>query len=70
MTSSPHNENIVERLDRMDRAITAQALAAILGLSAITIYKLAHRGELPSLRIATAVRFDPRQVARWLRGER
>ncbi|MBZ5512594.1 MAG: helix-turn-helix domain-containing protein [Acidobacteriia bacterium] len=70
MAGTPEHENLLERLDRMDHAITAQALASLLGLSPITIYKLAARGDLPSLRIATCVRFDPRQVARYLRGER
>jgi excisionase family DNA binding protein len=38
----------------------------MLGLSKITIYKLAAKGSIPSFRIGTAVRFDCRAVARWL----
>jgi hypothetical protein len=29
---------------------------------------MAKAGRLPSLRIGTAVRFDPRAIAEWLRG--
>lgn len=60
---------LVQRLNQIERPITAKALAAILGVSHITIYKLAAKGTIPSFRIATAVRFDTRAVARWLANE-
>ena len=59
---------LVQRLNQIERPITAKALADLLGVSHITVYKLAAKGVIPSFRIATAVRFDTRQVARWLAG--
>lgn len=59
---------VVERLRRIQRPIQAPQLAEILGVSTITIYKQAAKGTIPSFRIATAVRFDTRAVARWLEG--
>jgi excisionase family DNA binding protein len=59
---------LVQRLNQIERPITAKALADLLGVSHITVYKLAAKGVIPSFRIATAVRFDTRQVARWLVG--
>lgn len=57
-----------QRIEGMQRALTAAELAAILAISPITVYKMAKAGRLPSLRIGTAVRFDPRAIAEWLRG--
>ncbi len=61
-------ETIVERLNAISRPVTAKVLADLLGVSNITIYKLAQKGAIPSFRIATAVRFDTRLIARWLAG--
>jgi hypothetical protein len=38
-----------------------------LAVSHIALFKLARSGRIPSFRIATCVRFDPRAVANWLR---
>ena len=61
---------LIQRLNRIERPVNAAALAELLGVSPITIYKLAAKGTIPSFRISTAVRFDTRQVARWLAGDR
>jgi excisionase family DNA binding protein len=67
--SSPeHACFLPQRIEGMKRALTAAELAAILAISPITVYKMAKAGRLPSLRIGTAVRFDPRAIAEWLRG--
>jgi len=47
--------------------MTAQQLSEIVSVSAISLYKLAKSGRLPSFRIGTSVRFCPATVARWLR---
>ena len=60
------NKTISETLAEMKGAITAEPLARLLGMSRITIYKLAKAGRIPSFRIGSAVRFDPSAVARWL----
>jgi len=59
--------SLPEQLEKMAHALTAKNLAQLLQVSQVTIYKLAQAHKLPSFRIGTAVRFDPRAVAQWLR---
>lgn len=59
--------SLADRIERIERAMTADELAEILTVSRITIFKLAKAGRIPSFRIGTCVRFDPRSVAQWLR---
>jgi excisionase family DNA binding protein len=66
----PDGLTIREKLLRIDKPITAPILASILGVSAVTIFKKAKSGVLPCIRIGSAVRFDTRQIARWLDGKR
>lgn len=47
---------------RRPRWITAQQLAAIWGVSTMTIYRMAKKGEIPSIRVGRAYRFDPEAV--------
>lgn len=58
---------LADRIERFGHALTATQLAAVLAVSKIVIYKLAKAGRLPSFRIGTCVRFDPKAVAAWLR---
>ena len=58
---------LAERIEAIDGAMTAEKLAKLLGVSKITIFKQAKAGRIPSFRIGTCVRFDPRAVANWLR---
>jgi excisionase family DNA binding protein len=48
-------------------ALTAEELAKFLSVSKVTIFKQAAAGRIPSFRVGTCVRFDPRAVAQWLR---
>ena len=59
--------SLADRIERIDRALTADELASMLTVSRITIFKQAKAGRIPSFRIGTCVRFDPQSVARWLR---
>lgn len=43
--------------------VTARQIARVLGISTGTVYRLARRGELPSIRVGGSVRFNPDQVA-------
>jgi excisionase family DNA binding protein len=45
-----------------ERLITVRTVAAWLGLSAASVYKLCQRGELRGLRIGGALRFSPQLV--------
>jgi excisionase family DNA binding protein len=58
---------LAERIERMEGAMTAEQLAKLLNVSDITIYKQAKAGRIPSFKIGTCVRFDPKAVAKWLR---
>ena len=59
--------SLADRIERIGRALTANELAEMLTVSKITIFKLAKAGRIPSFRVGTCVRFDPRSVAQWLR---
>ena len=65
--SSTEPMSLADRIERIDRALTANELADMLAVSRITIFKQAKAGRIPSFRIGTCVRFDPRSVAQWLR---
>jgi excisionase family DNA binding protein len=58
---------LADRIERTARALTADELSKILTVSRITIFKQAKAGRIPSFRIGTSVRFDPRAIANWLR---
>jgi excisionase family DNA binding protein len=58
---------LADQIASFKGALTARQLSKILSISVITIYKLATRGALPSVRIGGCVRFCPTTVARWLR---
>jgi excisionase family DNA binding protein len=58
---------LADRIELFGRAMTATQLAALLSVSRIIIYKLAKKNRIPSFRVGTCVRFDPRAVATWLR---
>ena len=60
---------MLERVDdeNWKSALRANDIARVLDLSEKQIYKMAATGEIPSLRIANSVRFDPHDFAEWLR---
>jgi len=60
--------SLPDRIERIGRALKADELARMLTVSRITIFKQAKEGRIPSFRIGTCVRFDPKTVAQWLRG--
>jgi excisionase family DNA binding protein len=58
---------LADQIEKTGRALTADELARVLSVSRITIFKQAKAGRIPSFRIGTCVRFDPRAIAEWLR---
>lgn len=60
---------LAEQIERIGRALTADELAKLLSVSKVTIFKQAAAGKIPSFRVGTCVRFDPRTVANWLRSK-
>jgi len=60
-------KTLAGQIAAFEGALTARQLSELLSISAVTIFKMAKRGALPSLRIGGCVRFCPRTIARWLR---
>ena len=67
LADKPERLTLAERIERVEGAMTAEQLAKMLNVSKITIFKQAKAGRIPSFRIGTCVRFDPKTVAAWLR---
>ena len=60
-------KSLPDQIEQIGHALTAVELAELLAVSPVCIYKQAKAGRIPSFRIGTCVRFDPRVVAAWLR---
>jgi excisionase family DNA binding protein len=60
-------ETLADQIANFEAAMTAKQLAQLLSVSAVSVFKLAKRGTLPSFRVGTCVRFCPAAIARWLR---
>ena len=58
---------LADRIEQTEHALTAPEIAVFLSLATATVFKMARAGRIPSFRIGSAVRFDPRIVAQWLR---
>jgi excisionase family DNA binding protein len=59
--------NLIEELEARRGAMKVSDLTQLLGVDDKHIYRMAARGQLPSFRVGGAVRFDPQEVANWLR---
>jgi len=60
-------KTLADQLESIDHALTADDLAERLNVTPTMIRKVAREGRLPSFRVGTAVRFDPKLVAAWMR---
>lgn len=63
----PDAKSLPDQIQRINHALTAAELAELLAVSRITIFKHAAAGRIPSFRLGTCVRFEPKSVANWLR---
>jgi excisionase family DNA binding protein len=61
--------SIADQIEKIGRALTAGELSKLLSVSKVTIFKHAAAGRIPSFRVGTCVRFDPKAVANWLRSQ-
>lgn len=59
--------NLIEQLESRSGAMKVSELCELLGVDDKHIYRMAARGTLPSFHVGGAVRFDPQEVAKWLR---
>jgi excisionase family DNA binding protein len=58
---------LVEILKSRTSALKVAEVAELLGVTPQHIYKMAASGRIPSFRISGSVRFDPDEVASWLK---
>ena len=58
---------LVETLRSRTGALKVAEVAKLFGVTPQHIYKMAASGSIPSFRISGAVRFDPDEVAAWLK---
>jgi excisionase family DNA binding protein len=61
--------SLADQIEKIGRALTAEELSKLLSVSRVTIFKQAATGRIPSFRVGTCVRFDPKAVANWLRSQ-
>jgi excisionase family DNA binding protein len=60
--------NIVDVLEKTQLALTVAEVAKLLNMSPRTIYHHVASGRIPgAVKIGSAVRFDPTELAGWLR---
>ena len=59
--------SLADQIENIRHALTARELAQLLQVNPDTIWKMAKQSRIPSFRVGSAVRFDPKSVADWLR---
>lgn len=58
---------MLDTLTNRKTALTAREVATLLNVSPDMIYKHAKQGRIPSFKVGSYVRFDPKVLATWLR---
>ncbi len=58
---------LVENLEKRQRALKVSEVADLLQVSPMTIYRAAKDGSLPSFKVGSSLRFDPRAIIAWLK---
>ena len=59
--------NLIETLKKRTGALKVRDMAELFGVTPQHIYKMAASGKIPSFRVSGSVRFDPGDVAVWLK---
>ncbi len=60
---------LIKYLGDRTAALKVPELAELFGVTPQHIYRMAADGTIPSFRIAGAIRFDPEEIADWLRNK-
>lgn len=60
---------LADVVEQKKEALRVEDVARILDVSVKQIYKMAANGQIPSMKIANCVRFDPHDIAAWLRSQ-
>ena len=60
---------LAEIVEGKKEALRVEEGARILDVSIKKIYRMAAKGQIPCLKISHSIRFDPHDIAVWLRGQ-
>ena len=60
---------LAEIVEGKKEALRVAEVAEILDVSIKKIYRMAAKGQIPSLKISSSIRFDPHDIAAWLRSQ-
>ena len=60
---------LAEIVEGKKEALRVAEVAQILDVSIKKIYRMAAKGQIPSLKISSSIRFDPHDIAMWLRSQ-
>jgi excisionase family DNA binding protein len=60
---------LAEIVESKKEALRVAEIARILDVSVKKIYRMAAKGQIPSLKISSSIRFDPHDIAAWLRSQ-
>jgi excisionase family DNA binding protein len=60
---------LAEIVEGKREALRVAEVARILDVSIKKIYRMAAKGQIPSLKISNSIRFDPQDIAGWLRSQ-
>ncbi len=60
---------VIEQLASREKFLTVRELARLLELSRRTVYRRVWAYAIPFAKIGTCLRFDPAEIAEWLRSE-
>jgi len=53
----------------MEKLLTPQEIAEVLGVQPSTIYQWTHQGYIPHIKLGKFVRFKAKDVERWVEGK-
>lgn len=65
-TAEPPTRSLAETIRARRKAIKIEEVADILSLSQTTLYDWVRTRQIPSYRMGTTIRFDPKELADWL----
>lgn len=60
---------LIEIIERGERTLTVPEVAAVLGLTPGSVYRLCRSHAIPNFRVGGSVRFHPRRLSEWMRGQ-
>jgi excisionase family DNA binding protein len=59
--------DVIEQIEGWGRLMSVEELAVLIQCSEKTLYRYVKQRKLPSIRIGTHIRFNPKATAKWLR---